>query len=171
MPHDDVCRKPEEHSTNSPAAWVISYAYQMRAPTALSDTHTGRRSPWLTSSAPSLGLNPSSLSLSCSSGIFMQLADDTGSHLAPSLCQFSEMHSTCRCETWARAFAISVTSMVCAWCPLPLPSTHPSEGDIVYMNVIGQPIVILGTYQTVHELLEVRSPISSDRTQAPMADL
>ncbi|KAL1937769.1 hypothetical protein VTO73DRAFT_12922 [Trametes versicolor] len=44
-------------------------------------------------------------------------------------------------------------------------------GDIVYMNVIGQPIIILGTYQAVHELLEVRSSISSDRTQAPMADL
>ncbi|KAI0650858.1 CyP450 monooxygenase [Trametes meyenii] len=44
-------------------------------------------------------------------------------------------------------------------------------GDIVYMNVLGQPMVILGSYWAVYELLEVRSAISSDRSYSPMADL
>ncbi|KAI0355429.1 CyP450 monooxygenase [Trametes cingulata] len=44
-------------------------------------------------------------------------------------------------------------------------------GDIVYMNVLGQPMVILGSYKVVNELLEVKSAISSDRSLSPMAEL
>ncbi|KAH9854914.1 CyP450 monooxygenase [Lenzites betulinus] len=44
-------------------------------------------------------------------------------------------------------------------------------GDIVYMDVLGQPTIILGSYKVVHELLEVRSSISSDRGYSVMGDL
>ncbi|KAH9899431.1 CyP450 monooxygenase [Cubamyces lactineus] len=44
-------------------------------------------------------------------------------------------------------------------------------GDIVYMNILGQPMVILGSYKAVYELLEQRSSISSDRPPSPMAEL
>ncbi|KAL7282714.1 hypothetical protein ACG7TL_004188 [Trametes sanguinea] len=44
-------------------------------------------------------------------------------------------------------------------------------GEIVYMNVLGQPMVILGSYKAVYELLELKSSISSDRAPSPMADL
>ncbi|KAI0677671.1 CyP450 monooxygenase [Trametes maxima] len=44
-------------------------------------------------------------------------------------------------------------------------------GDIVYMNVLGQPMVVLGSSKAVYELLEVQSAISSDRSYSPMADL
>ncbi|KAI0371500.1 CyP450 monooxygenase [Pilatotrama ljubarskyi] len=44
-------------------------------------------------------------------------------------------------------------------------------GDIVYLNVLGQPMVILGSYEAVYELLELRSATSSDRSLSPMAEL
>ncbi|KAI0329603.1 CyP450 monooxygenase [Cubamyces sp. BRFM 1775] len=44
-------------------------------------------------------------------------------------------------------------------------------GDIVYVNVLGQPMVILGSYKAVYELLEQLSSITSDRPPSPMADL
>ncbi|KAI0646467.1 cytochrome P450 [Trametes meyenii] len=44
-------------------------------------------------------------------------------------------------------------------------------GDVIYMNVLGQPMVILGSYKALYELLEVRSAISSDRPPSPMAEL
>ncbi|KAI8982788.1 CyP450 monooxygenase [Trametes punicea] len=44
-------------------------------------------------------------------------------------------------------------------------------GEIVYMNILGQPMVILGSYKAVHELLELKSSISSDRPPSGMADL
>lgn len=55
MRHDDACRKPEERSTNSPASWVVCISGEFQ--TAPSETHTGRRSPWPTSSAPPPGSN------------------------------------------------------------------------------------------------------------------
>ena len=39
------------------------------------------------------------------------------------------------------------------------------------MNILGQPMVILGSYKAVYELLEQQSSISSDRSPSPMADL
>ncbi|KAI0638606.1 CyP450 monooxygenase [Trametes polyzona] len=44
-------------------------------------------------------------------------------------------------------------------------------GDVVYLDVLGQPMIILGSYKATRELLEVRSAISSDRSESPMADL
>ncbi|KAI0638607.1 CyP450 monooxygenase [Trametes polyzona] len=44
-------------------------------------------------------------------------------------------------------------------------------GDVVYMDVLGQPMIILGSYKATHELLEVMSAISSDRPVSPMAEL
>ncbi|KAI0658590.1 CyP450 monooxygenase [Cubamyces menziesii] len=44
-------------------------------------------------------------------------------------------------------------------------------GDVVYMNILGQPMVILGSYKAVYDLLEQQSSISSDRSPSPMADL
>ncbi|KAI0832849.1 CyP450 monooxygenase [Trametes gibbosa] len=44
-------------------------------------------------------------------------------------------------------------------------------GEVVYMNVLGQPIIILGSHKAAHELLEVRSSISSDRVETVMGNL
>ncbi|KAI8994065.1 cytochrome P450 [Trametes punicea] len=44
-------------------------------------------------------------------------------------------------------------------------------GDIVYLDVLGQPMVILGTHEAAIELLEKRSSIYSDRNTSTMASL
>ncbi|KAI0646477.1 CyP450 monooxygenase [Trametes meyenii] len=44
-------------------------------------------------------------------------------------------------------------------------------GDVVYMNVIGQPMVILGSFKAFNELLESKSAISSDRPYSPMTEM
>ncbi|KAI0030172.1 cytochrome P450 [Vararia minispora EC-137] len=42
-------------------------------------------------------------------------------------------------------------------------------GDIVYVNVVGQPIVVLNSLQAAQDLLEQRSAVYSDRPRMPMA--
>ena len=44
-------------------------------------------------------------------------------------------------------------------------------GDIVYLTVFGQPILLLGSYRAAHELLEKRSANYSDRPQSMMVKL
>ncbi|KAF7371203.1 putative monooxygenase [Mycena sanguinolenta] len=43
-------------------------------------------------------------------------------------------------------------------------------GDIVYLEVFGQPMVLLNTHKSAKDLLEQRSPIYSDRPHLEMAD-
>ncbi|KAM5539706.1 hypothetical protein V8D89_006519 [Ganoderma adspersum] len=45
------------------------------------------------------------------------------------------------------------------------------HGDIVHLNVLGQPMIILGSYSTAVELLHTRSANNSDRQSSVMADL
>ncbi|KAL7281056.1 hypothetical protein ACG7TL_004358 [Trametes sanguinea] len=44
-------------------------------------------------------------------------------------------------------------------------------GELVYLNMAGQPIVLLGTHEAAVELLEKRSSIYSDRNQSTMVSL
>ncbi|KAI0373553.1 CyP450 monooxygenase [Pilatotrama ljubarskyi] len=44
-------------------------------------------------------------------------------------------------------------------------------GDVVYLNALGQPMVILGTHEAAVDLLEKRSSIYSDRNLSTMASL
>ncbi|CDO77629.1 hypothetical protein BN946_scf184946.g22 [Trametes cinnabarina] len=44
-------------------------------------------------------------------------------------------------------------------------------GDLVYLNVVGQPMVILGTHEAAIDLLEKRSSIYSDRSESTMVVL
>ncbi|KAL1943795.1 hypothetical protein VTO73DRAFT_3613 [Trametes versicolor] len=44
-------------------------------------------------------------------------------------------------------------------------------GDLVYLDVLGQPILLLGTHDIAMDLLDKRSALYSDRVHSPMADL
>ncbi|OJT02809.1 O-methylsterigmatocystin oxidoreductase [Trametes pubescens] len=44
-------------------------------------------------------------------------------------------------------------------------------GDMVYLDVLGKPMLVLGTHDIAHDLLEKRSAIYSDRVQSTMIDL
>ena len=44
-------------------------------------------------------------------------------------------------------------------------------GDVLYFEVLGQPIVVLGSPQAIFELLDNRSALTSDRIQSPMVPL
>ena len=46
-----------------------------------------------------------------------------------------------------------------------------SLGDIVYLNALGLPIIVLGTQEVAVDLLEKRSAKYSDRRFSVMADL
>ncbi len=42
---------------------------------------------------------------------------------------------------------------------------------MVYLDVLGKPMLVLGTHDIAHDLLEKRSAIYSDRVQSTMIDL
>jgi hypothetical protein len=44
------------------------------------------------------------------------------------------------------------------------------SGDIFYMNMIGQPVVVLNSAQAASDLLEKRSAIYSDRVGSTMVN-
>ncbi|KAI0774724.1 CyP450 monooxygenase [Trametes elegans] len=44
-------------------------------------------------------------------------------------------------------------------------------GEIVYLNVFGQPTLVMGSYKAIYDLLESKSAISSDRARSPMAEM
>ncbi|KAI0336743.1 CyP450 monooxygenase [Cubamyces sp. BRFM 1775] len=44
-------------------------------------------------------------------------------------------------------------------------------GDVVYLNALGQPMLVLGTHNAAVDLLEKRSAVYSDRAYSPMVDL
>ena len=48
---------------------------------------------------------------------------------------------------------------------------EPLEGDVVYFDVFGQPMVVINTYDAAVALLEARSANTSDRPRIVMADL
>ena len=45
-----------------------------------------------------------------------------------------------------------------------------TTGDVVYLEVLGQPMIILGSHETALDLLEKRSAIYSDRMSSVMID-
>lgn len=45
------------------------------------------------------------------------------------------------------------------------------SGDLVYLDVLGKPMLILGTHDVALDLLEKRSALYSDRAQSIMIDL
>lgn len=45
------------------------------------------------------------------------------------------------------------------------------SGDMVYLEVFGKPMLILGTHDVALDLLEKRSALYSDRIQSIMIDL
>ena len=46
-----------------------------------------------------------------------------------------------------------------------------SAGDVMYLDVLGQPMVVLGSYKVARELLDKRSANYSDRPRSIMAQL
>ena len=44
-------------------------------------------------------------------------------------------------------------------------------GNLLYLEPLGQPLMIIGSYQVVLDLLEKRSANYSDRPQTPMFEL
>ena len=44
-------------------------------------------------------------------------------------------------------------------------------GDLIYLDVLGQPMVVLGSYKVARELLDKRSANYSDRPRSIMAQL
>ncbi|EIW55506.1 CyP450 monooxygenase [Trametes versicolor FP-101664 SS1] len=44
-------------------------------------------------------------------------------------------------------------------------------GDLVYLDVLGQPILLLGTHEAAIDLLDKRSALYSDRVHSPMVNL
>lgn len=44
-------------------------------------------------------------------------------------------------------------------------------GELVYLDVLGQPILLLGSHDAALDLLEKRSALYSDRVHSPMVDL
>ena len=49
--------------------------------------------------------------------------------------------------------------------------TFTSDSDVVFVNVLSQPAVILGSVEAATDLLERRSQIYSDRPQTVMGEL
>ena len=58
--------------------------------------------------------------------------------------------------------------------PYRIPLSSSAEpfrtGDVTYLCIFGQPIIILGSYETAHEFLHKRSVNYSDRLQPIMAE-
>jgi hypothetical protein len=46
--------------------------------------------------------------------------------------------------------------------------TDVVPGDVVYVNLLGQPVLLLGSYEATMDLLEHRGTIYSDRMQSMM---
>ena len=44
-------------------------------------------------------------------------------------------------------------------------------GDVVHLDVAGQPMIVLGSQEAASELLEKRSSNYSDRAPSPMVDM
>ena len=95
----------------------------------------------------------------------------------------SETCSTCPSTTCTRRSATCARSTVSLMSTPPLrprrfqgsnvPSgiSHPVPGDIVYLDVCGQPMIILGTHEAAIDLLEKRYANYSDRAPSAMVEL
>ena len=44
-------------------------------------------------------------------------------------------------------------------------------GDVMHLDVIGQPVIVLGSHEAASDLLEKRSSNYSDRAPSPMIDM
>ena len=44
-------------------------------------------------------------------------------------------------------------------------------GDVIHLDVFGQPMIILGSHEAAIDLLEKRSANYSDRAQTPMTEM
>lgn len=44
-------------------------------------------------------------------------------------------------------------------------------GDVVYLDILGQPMVVVNSFEAALTILESRSANTSDRPQSPMAEL
>ena len=44
-------------------------------------------------------------------------------------------------------------------------------GDVIHLDVFGQPMIILGSHEAAIDLLEKRSANYSDRSPSPMVDM
>ena len=67
------------------------------------------------------------------------------------------------CKTYGRSVCISAGRL--------LINCTCSPGDTVYLPVLGQSIVILGGPQSLSDLLDKRSAVTSDRPQSPIIPL
>ena len=57
-------------------------------------------------------------------------------------------------------------------CPIPLNGfPNVSTGDLIYMDVIGQPVIVINSLKIATDLLDKRSTIYSDRPQITMPKL
>ena len=55
--------------------------------------------------------------------------------------------------------------------PFIKPRAHTPVGDVVYLEVFGQPMVLLGTHDAAMDLMEKRSYKYSDRPPSIMSSL
>ena len=51
------------------------------------------------------------------------------------------------------------------------PETHIRLGDVVYVPVLGQSTILLGSQESISDLLDKRSAITSDRQESPLVAL
>ena len=54
---------------------------------------------------------------------------------------------------------------------LDTPLSSNRQGDIVHLNILGQPVIVLGSLDVITEFLEKRSNTTSDRQQTAMIEL
>ena len=47
----------------------------------------------------------------------------------------------------------------------------PLSGDVMHLDVLGQPVIVLGSHEAASDLLEKRSSNYSDRAPSPMVDM
>lgn len=92
--------------------------------------------------------------------------------LAP--CQYLAISWIFRAIIWVESFKSSPVATVSSTqytyqSTVPLRSVD--SGDVVYLKVLGQSIVILSSYEAAYEVMERRSANYSDRPQSAMVNL
>lgn len=73
------------------------------------------------------------------------------------LLQFSAEHSELLLQQWASKFGS------CSLFLFLMPLTHSKIGDLIYLHILGHPMIVLSSLDIVRDLLDKRSSIYSDR--------
>jgi hypothetical protein len=97
-------------------------------------------------------------------------------HLVPKVYLCSAMYSSCHRYCLGRDIASFAKNMVSAVVPLCFSERKASDtidlvGDIVYLNAMGQGILVLGSQRRAVDLLDKRAANYSDRPVIPIVDM